>query len=149
MRHVFLFVGLTLLTAGSAAAADIKSPEEQYKSMPNNLAQIPPGWATTKPIHLEVAFNLKYPVNSPEADAFLKTWYRSIKALPDKVALRMERVVLPAKFAYVASLTFPNWQAFRTYEQSAGFLGYYREQWKPVVTEAQEQVSIPDDDVSR
>ena len=128
----------------SAAAADIKSPQEQFKSYPNRLADIPSHWTTSNPIRLQVLFNLKYPPNSPEADQFLRTWYRSINAMPYGVELRMERLVFPAKYSYAASLTFKNWQVNRAYETSEVFLKYYREQWKPAVTEAEEQMTVLD-----
>ena len=111
--------------------AVVKTPEEQFKEYPNQLAQIPATWSTTNPIRLQVCFNLKYPPNSPEANEFLQTWYRSITAKPFEVQLRMERVVFPAKFSYCGSLTFRNWQNNRAYETSDVFLKYYREQWKP------------------
>ena len=57
----------------------------------------------------------------------------------------MQRVVTPAKYAYCNSLTFRDWQANRAYETSEVFLKYYREQWKPAVTEASEQLSVIDE----
>lgn len=133
-----------LLVASPGRAADIKTPEEQFKSYPNRLADIPPNWATTNPIRLQVCFNLKAPVNSPEADAFLADWYRSIKAMPYGVELRMERVVFPVRFAYCGSLIFKDWRTNREYEASEVFLKYYRERWKPAVTETSEQMTILD-----
>ena len=138
----------SVLCAGSLAIAETKSPEEQFKAYPNRLADLPRNWSTTKPIRLQVCFNLKYPPNSPEANKFLLNWYRSISAMPFGVRLRMERVVFPAKFAYCGSLTFKNWGNNRAYETSEVFLKYYRSEWKPVVTEAQEQMTILDTDVT-
>jgi hypothetical protein len=139
-----LLIANSLASAANSESPAIKTPEEQFKSYPNQLANIPAGWSTKNPIRLQVCFNLKYPPNSPEADEFLRTWYRSIKAMPFGVQLRMERVVFPVKFAYCASLTFKNWQNNRAYETSDVFLKYYREQWKPAVTEAQEQMTLLD-----
>ena len=90
MKHIrlpalSLAVALALGVAASPGvshAADLKSPEETYQKYPNRLADLPPGWSTTKPLRLMVCFNLKYPPNSPEADAFLKTMVRTITGLP-------------------------------------------------------------------
>jgi hypothetical protein len=142
-----LLSAFVLFSSSPLRAAQIKTPEEQFKAYPNRLVDLPPGWATTKPIRLQVCFNLKYLPNSPEANKFLRTWYRSIKAMPFGVKLRMERVVFPVKYAYCASLTFKNWANNRAYETSEVFLNYYRTEWKPAVTEAQEQMTILDTDV--
>ena len=148
MKASLALVALAFLPLAALQAAEIKSPEQTYQGYPNRLADLPPGWSTTKPIRLQVCFNLKYPVNSPEADAFLKDWYRSISAMPFGVQLRMERVVTPPKFAYCGSLTFRNWANNRAYETSDVFLKYYREQWRPAVTEASEQLTILDPEAS-
>lgn len=148
----FLALAATLVTlaAGAAPAADaqspaVKSPEETYQKYPNRLADLPPGWATTKPLRLMVCFNLKYPPNSPEADAFLKTMVQTITSLPYGVKVSVERPITPAKFTYCNSLHFKDWATNRAYESSAAFLKYYREQWKPAVTEASEQLAVIDD----
>lgn len=148
MKVSVAVVLLALCPITAALAADFKSPQETFKAYPNRLADLPAGWSTTRPIRLQVCFNLKHPVNSPEADAFLKTWYRTISAMPFGVQLRMERVVAPAKFAYCGSLNFRDWENNRAYETSEVFLKYYREQWKPAVTEAAEQLTIVDTTVS-
>lgn len=150
---VILAASLGLLAAGTLPAAEPqsppqsppKSPEEQFRNYPNRLADLPPGWATTRPIRLQVCFNLKYPPNSPEAERFLKTMHDTISAMPFGVKVGVERVVTPAKYAYCNSLTFRDWQANRAYETSEVFLKYYREQWKPAVTEASEQLSVIDE----
>ncbi|MCU0760978.1 MAG: hypothetical protein MUF07_17510 [Steroidobacteraceae bacterium] len=134
-----------LLLPGLAHAAEPKSPEETYKGYPNRLADLPPGWATSKPLRLQVCFNLKYPPNSPEAEAFLKTMVRTIEGLPYGVKVGVERPITPAKYAYCNSLSFKDWATNRAYETSEAFLKYYREQWKPVVTEASEQLAVIDD----
>ena len=145
MKLVYAVIAILAVGTGlDARAADIKTPQEQFKSYPNRLADIPDDWMTTNPIRLQVLFNLKYPPNSAEANLFLRTWYRSIKAMPFGVELRMERVVVPTKYAYAASLTFKNWETNRAYETSDVFLKYYREQWKPAVTEAEEQMTLLD-----
>jgi hypothetical protein len=148
-RIVLAAASLVVFAAGALRAAEpqspIKSPEEQFKAYPNRLADIPSGWATTRPIRLQVCFNLKYPPNSPEANQFLKTMHDTISAMPFGVKVRVERVVTPAKYAYCNSLTFRDWQANRAYETSEVFLKYYREQWKPAVTEASEQLSVIDE----
>lgn len=153
MKHIrlpalSLAVALALGVAASPGvshAADLKSPEETYQKYPNRLADLPPGWSTTKPLRLMVCFNLKYPPNSPEADAFLKTMVRTITGLPYGVKVSVERPITPAKFAYCNSLSFKDWATNRAYENSEAFLKYYREQWKPAVTEASEQLAVIDD----
>lgn len=132
-------------TDAGTERARIKSPEDTYRGFPNRLADIPPGWATTKPLRLEVCFNLKFPANSPEADAFLKQLYQTITALPYGVQVRIERPINPVQYAYCASMFFKDWQNNREYEYSDAFLKYYREVWKPAVTDATEQLSVLDD----
>ena len=131
------------LTATSVQASQ-KSPEEVYEGRPNNLDILPEGAIRTRPIKLVVSFNLEYEPNSLEADQFLSTWYESISALPDNVSLEIHRQVSPDQFAYAVSLTFNNWQEYRTYESRPEFLEYYYEHWKPHVTEAEERVYILD-----
>ena len=146
MKPVISTVIVSLLLAASASsAAETKSPEETFKGYPNRVADIPAGWATTKPVRLQVCFNLKHPVNSPEADQFLLDLQRTITAMPYGVKVRIERPLTPATFAYCASLSFRNWENNRAYEHSEVFLKYYREQWKPVVTETSEQLLVLDE----
>lgn len=133
---------LTALAPTLLPAADIKSPEETYKAYPNRLADLPPGWSTSKPLRLQVCFNLRYPPNSPEAEAFLKNMVRTIESLPYGVKVGVERPITPARFAYCNSLSFKDWATNRAYETSEAFLKYYREQWKPAVTEASEQLAV-------
>jgi hypothetical protein len=142
---VALAASLGVLAAGALPAAEYKSPEEQFKAYPNRLADLPAGWATTRPIRLQVCFNLKYPPNSPEADAFLKTMVRTITGLPYGIKVSVERPITPAKFTYCNSLSFKDWATNRAYEQSEAFLKYYREQWKPAVTETSEQLAVVDE----
>ena len=132
---------LLLLNAGSVQASQ-KSPEEVYEGRPNNLEILPEGAIRAKPIRLVVSFNLEYEPNSPEAEQFLRTWHESISALPDRVDLEVQRQVSPDQFAYAVSLTFNNWEEYRTYESRPEFLEYYYEHWKPHVTEAEERVYI-------
>ena len=144
---IAMFAVAVALATTSGANAEVKTPEQVYGARPNNLRQLPDGWATEKPIQLVVSFNLSSPPNSPEANAFLENWYRSIKALPDKVELGLYRQMAPDRFSYAVTLTFDNWHDFRTYEGSEAFLKYYREHWKPNVTEAEERVYVLDTDV--
>jgi hypothetical protein len=134
-----------LLSSGLLQAAEPRPPGEQFAGRPNRLADIPAGWATTRPLRLQICFNLKYPVNSPEADQFLETMQRTITAMPFGVKVRIERPITPEKFAYCGSLSFRDWRANREYETSDVFLKYYREQWKPAVTEATEQLLVLDE----
>ena len=146
MKPVTATVLATLLLAASTVrAAELKSPEETYKGYPTRVADIPAGWATTKPLRLQICFNLKHAVNSPEANQFLLDLQRTITAMPYGVKVRVERAITPARFAYCASLSFRNWENNRAYENSEVFLKYYREQWKPVVTESSEQLLVLDE----
>lgn len=131
-----------LVLAGSSAQASNKSPEEVYETRPNNLDILPEGAITTDPINLVVSFSLNYPPHGPEAEAFLKTWHDSITALPDDVDLQIRRQVAPSAFQYAVSLTFNNWEEYRTYESRPEFLQYYYDHWKPHVTKAEERLYL-------
>ncbi len=153
-HRVWITAACGLVVAGSVSSVSFaqqkqKSPEEVYAARPSNLSQIPAGWMATNPVQLTVYFNLKSPPNSAQANVFLETWYRSIKALPDRVEIKLNRVVSPAKYSYAVALTFRNWEEYRAYETSAAFLKYYRENWKPEVTEAEEHLSVVDLVVSK
>jgi hypothetical protein len=143
MDRVLLLV-LALMITAPADSAELNSPQQQFKSVPSRIADIPGDWATANPLRLQVCFNTRFAVNSPQADEFLRNWFRSISAMPFDVQLRMERVIYPAKFAYCASLTYKNWQVYRDYDASEIFLKYYHEQWQPAVTEAEEQLTVLD-----
>lgn len=133
-----------LMLAGSSAQASGKSPEEVYDGRPNNLHILPEGAIRTNAINLVVSFNLDVEPNSPEAEAFLKTWYDTISALPDDVDLKVTRMVSPNQFQYAVSLTFNNWEEYRVYEARPEFLQYYYDHWKPHVTKAEERVYLLD-----
>jgi hypothetical protein len=140
---VFQILVLALgFAAHGAVAQTVKTPEEVYATRPHNLSILPPDAITGRPLQLEVSFNLRHAPNSPEAEAFLKRWHDTISALPDNVSLKLYRMVSPAKYAYMVSLGFRNWQEYRTYESSEAFLAYYRAHWKPNVTEAEERLSV-------
>ena len=145
-RSATLLASLALAALLSATSMPVqasqKSPEEVYEGRPNNLDILPEGAIRERPIRLVVSFNIEHAPNSPEAEQFLRTWYESITALPDRVTLELQRQVSPAKFAYAVSLTFNNWEEYRTYESRPEFLDYYYEHWKPYVTEAEERVYI-------
>lgn len=147
-QHILLTLCVFGASFGASAAEPVKSPEEVFGPYPTFIKELPPGWSTTKPIRLQVCFNLKYAVNSPEANAFLKDWYQRIRKMPHTAKLRMERVVYPAKFHYCALLTFRNWAHNRAYEKSGEFMKYYKEVWKPAVTEQEEMMTILDTDVT-
>lgn len=146
MCLVIVAVGTNAVAYAADSMTEIPTPEQVFATRPNNLAQLPASWMTTHPVHLSVSFNLKSEPNSAKANAFLRTWYTSIKALPDKVDLRLYRQVMPNRFAYSVSLTFANWHDYIAYERSEAFLKYYREHWKLEVTEAEERLSILDTD---
>jgi hypothetical protein len=148
MKRISL-LAVSLVMAASIASGQVpseKSPEDVFRNYPNRLADFPPGWVTTKPLRLEVCFNLKYPVNSPEASAFITQLYLTITSLPYGVQVRLERPITPAQFGYCASMFFRDWRHYRQYETSDGFLKFYRETWKPAVTSATENLSVLDDE---
>jgi hypothetical protein len=146
MKLYSLFA-LALLSASTLAfgqAPEIKAPEDVFRDYPNRLAELPPGWIRSKPLRLEVCFNLKHAVNTPEADAFLKQLFQTITSLPAGAEVRIERPVTPVQYAYCASMFFRNWEHYWTYERSQGFLTYYREVWKPAVTGSSENLAVLD-----
>lgn len=126
------------------AAEDIKTPQEQFAGYPTRIDDIPDDWATTNPILTRVCFNLKYPVNSPEADAFLRELHSTVSAMEFGVKVRIERTIYPVEHAYCVSLLFRNWEDNRLYENSEGFLRFYKERWQPTVTETAEQLTVLD-----
>ena len=136
---LFVFIALEV-----AAADGIESPQEQFAGYPTRIDEIPPGWATTNPILLRVCFNLKYPVNGPEANAFLRELHSTISSMEFGVDIRIERTIRPATYAYCASMAFRDWETNRRYENSAVFLSFYEQRWKPAVTEAHEHLSVLD-----
>lgn len=134
---------LWLFATLSAAAADgIKTPAAQFEGYPTRIGDIPDDWATRNPILTRVCFNLRDPVNSPAADAFLRELHSTISGLG--VDIRVERVVYPPTHAYCASLVFPDWEANRSYEQSDAFLKFYRERWKAMTLDVDERLSVLD-----
>ena len=125
------------------------TPSDVFAKRPNNLDLLPETWITTHPIQLAISFNLKSPPNSATANAFLKTWRTSMQALPEKVELKLYRQVTPNRFQYTVTMTFQNWSDYMAHERSAAFLAYYREHWKPEVTEAEERMFVLDDESTR
>lgn len=144
-RTTALFYGtlFTLLSLmGLQAHAANKTPEEVYATRANNLDTLPEGAILSNPLKLVVSFSLDFAPNSPEADAFLNTWYASISALPDDVTLEIYRPVAPDTYQYAVGLTFNNWEEYRTYETRPEFLQYYYDHWKPHVTAAEERLYV-------
>jgi hypothetical protein len=135
-------LSMLLFLSGHSVLASNKSPEEVYQGRSNNLHILPEGAISTTPITLVVSFNLEYEPNSVEAGQFLRTWYETISALPDDVDLEVFRQVAPSQFQYAVSLTFNNWEEYRTYESRPEFLQYYYDHWKPHVTKAEERVYL-------
>jgi hypothetical protein len=136
----------TMLSIGAARADEIvvKPPAEQLSYRPNNLDKLPKDWITTYPIQLDIAFNLKYAPDSPEAEDFLETWFRTLHALPDHIRLEVLRMVAPTKYQYQVSLRFNNWREYRIYEGGRGMLDYYYAKWKPFVLDSEERLSVVD-----
>jgi hypothetical protein len=139
-----LTLSLWLIGASPVLAQDIRSPQEVLQGRPNQLAAIPPHWEVENPVQLQVLFNLKAPVNSPEANAFLDQYVKFERGLPYKVDIIVLRVVAPARFSYAARLSFTNWHDYRVYEQSAAFRKYYYDVWKPHVLDAEELFTLTD-----
>ena len=134
-----------MLTSLAAAAADeIKTPEEQFAGYETLVDDIPDDWATTRPIQTRVCFNLRHPVNSPEANAFLRELHSTISEMEFGVDIRIERPIYPATHAYCATMLFRDWETNRRYETSEVFLRFYRERWKTVTLDVDERLSVID-----
>ncbi len=135
---------ITVGLFGVVAAEEIKTPQEQFSGYDTNIDKIPPDWLTSNPILLRVCFNLKYPVNSDEANAFLRELHSTISGMKYGVKIRVERAIYPVSQLYCASLQFENWEINRRYESSPEFLEFYEQRWKPAVTDVTEQLSVLD-----
>jgi hypothetical protein len=144
LRTLTFSILLVSISVTATAADGIKTPQQQFDGYPTRLDDIPAGWSTTNPILLRVCFNLKHPVNSPAANAFLRELHDTVSGLEFGVDIRIERMIRPTRFAYCNSLIFENWETNRRYETSAAFLKYYQERWKPAVTDAEEHLSVLD-----
>lgn len=125
--------GAVLLCAAVAPAAGVRTPAEVYASRPNFLADLPAGWER-RPVQLQVLFNLKAAPGSAEAEAFLAEYARFERSLPYGGRVEIGRVAAPTAFRYVGRLTFPDWQSYRRYEESAAFRDWYVRVWKPAVS---------------
>ncbi len=132
--------------AGAAQA----TPAEDLARRPNNLALLPDKWIETKPIHLTISFALKTAApNTEEANEFLKTLRSSMKALPQKMDLKLYRQLTPNRFHYTAVMTFPNWAEYRAHEKDPDFMKYYLAHWKPAVGESEERLTVVDDETGK
>ena len=145
MRSVIIFaaLGLGLLLVASAGD-EIKTPKEQFQGYATNIDEIPQDWITRNPIVTRVCFNLKHPINSAAADAFLQELRDTLGGLAFAPEFRLERTIRPVNFAYCVTLVFRNWEHNRRYETDEAFLNFYRERWKSTVTDMQEQLSVVD-----
>ena len=146
---VMLALVFALGTLSLPADAQTPTPAEVFAKRVNNLDLIPEGWITTRPIQLAVSFNLKSAPNSAAANAFLKRWHTTMQAMPEKVDLKLHRHVTPKQFQYTVTMTFKNWADYMSHEKSDAFMQYYRAYWKPEVTEAEERLSVIDDETTR
>jgi len=145
LSNGFVAAALLLVTFTDVAVADpIKSPQEQFAGHPTNIDDIPDGWITNNPIVTRICFNLRYPVNSVEADAFLREVHDTISDLEFAPKVQLERTIYPVGHDYCLSLTFRDWQHNRRYESDEKFLRFYHERWKVAVTEMQEQLTVLD-----
>lgn len=135
---------LTTFFSAAAWAEDIKSPQAHFENYDTNIADIPADWASNNPILRKVCFNLIYPVNSREANAFLRDLHRTISALDFELQVQIERTIYPVTESYCVSLSFPDWKTSRQYENSPAFLDFYTHRWKPAVIDVSEQLSVLD-----
>ena len=120
-------------------------PRRDLRALPQPPLR-PAGWLgdDQASLRLMVCFNLKYPPNSAEADAFLKNMVRTIEGPPmasgrRRAADHADEVHLP-QFAELR-----DWASNRAPTRAARPSWYYREQWKPAVTETSEQLAVVDD----
>jgi hypothetical protein len=129
--------------AGSSAGAEIVSPAEFLAKRPNNL-QLIPNEMLRQPVQLSVSFSLRDAPNSAAANAFLANLMSSMRALPGKADITLQRQVFPMRFHYVLTFLFESWNDYVAHEQDPAVLKFYREQWKPAVLEAEERLSVRD-----
>lgn len=120
------------------------TPQEHYEGRDTFVTTLPDELLATKPLRLDIAFNTIHPANSPEADAFLKRWYETLSSYPQDVTLKVSKTILPADYAYVVSLTFKNWEAYRAHETRPEFLEYYYDDWRPNVPKWEERLTLLD-----
>ena len=141
-------LSILALVSGMSGAA-LATPAEDLSRLPNNLALLPDKWIETRPVQLIISFSLKSAPNSAEANAFLKTLRTSMKALPQKMDLKLYRQLTPNRFHYSAVFTFPNWAEYRAHEKDPDFMKYYLASWKPEVVESEEHLMVLDDETGR
>ncbi len=135
---------MTMIFSSVAWAEDIKTPEAQFDGYPTNLDNIPADWTTSNPISRRVCFNLVYPVNSTEANAFLRELHNTISSLNYDLTIQIERTIYPIAQSYCVSLTFPDWEISRRYESNPEFLDFYTSSWKPAVRNVTESLTVVD-----
>lgn len=136
---------VVIISLHSIAWADgVKTPEQQFDGYETNLDTIPAQWMASNPILLRVCFDLVYPINSDEANAFLHDLQRTISGMKYGVEIRIERTIYPVSEPYCASLAFPDWETNRRYESSEEFLDFYEQRWKPAVSTMREELSVLD-----
>jgi hypothetical protein len=144
MSISFRAICLMLASLNATAADGIKSPEEQFAGYQTRIGDIPDNWATTRPIQTRVCFNLRYPINSPEANAFLSELHSTISGMEFGVDIRIERPIYPVTHAYCATMLFRDWETNRRYETSEVFLRFYEDRWKAVTLDVDERLSVVD-----
>jgi hypothetical protein len=139
-----LVIAFLVIPGFALAEPEVQSLRDIYQSGPNKIADIPAHWDVDNPVELQVLFNLTAPVNSPEADDFLSRYVKFLKSLPDKMTVKVSRVVAPGTYSYVTRLSFDNWHDYQVYEKSAAFRKYYYGDWKPNVSNAEELLTLTD-----
>ena len=146
--RVTQILSVLALVLGVSSAAQA-TPAEDLGQRPNNLAQLPDKWIESRPVQLIISFSLKSAPNSAAANAFLKTLRASMKALPQKMDLKLYRQVTPTRFHYSAVMTFATWAAYRAHEKDPDFMKYYLAYWKPEVAESEERLMVFDEETGR
>ncbi len=149
MTFVRTVLCAAVLVSGLAGAAQA-TPAEDLARRPNNLAVLPDKWIDTHPIQLTISFALKTAApNSAEANEFLKTLRTSMKALPQKMDLKLFRQLTPNRFQYSVVMTFPNWAEYRVHEKDPDFMKFYLAHWKPAVGESEERLTVVDEETGK
>lgn len=137
-------ISLILCLTGGFARAEMITPAEFLAKRPNNLEAIPPE-LMKKSVQLSVAFSLRDAPNSEAANAFLARLLSTMRELPHQFDVQLHRQIFPPRFQYVIAFSFRTWGDYVAHEKNPALIKFYREQWKPAVAEAEERLSIPEE----
>lgn len=139
----------TLALSAGAEQVKYKTPQEIFANSKSRVNDIPENWVTENQLINNVCFNLKYALNSKEADKFLDDLYTTISDMNFDLEVNVYRTLYPVKLDYCVMLTFENWNAYMKYETSEEFLSFYYEHWKDAVIKTEEQRIILDTRASK